>query len=102
MAAAKKIDAELSNSKPVTDKVTSIAHETVDKAAEHAGSAEEAIRETVSNTADTVAESKELAALEISSAANKARKVVVDNPLVATGVAFTMGFLVTSLMSKKS
>lgn len=102
MAAAKKVDAEILDSKPVTDKVSSIAQETLDKATEHLGTAEESIRETVTNTAESIVDKKESVSLEVSTAANRARKIVVENPLAAAGVAFVAGFLVTSLLSKKS
>jgi len=102
MAAAKKIEEELKNTKPFTDSVSSIAHETVDRAAEGVGAAEESIRESASEAADRINDKKESVELEMGSLANQARKVVVENPLMAAGIAFTAGFLVTSLLSKKS
>lgn len=102
MSTARKLDESVSNTKPITDKVSSIAHETVDRAAEQVGNAEEALRETASSTAENIADRKESVELEVGTAANKARKVIVENPLVAASAAFTLGFLVTSLLTKKS
>lgn len=102
MSTAKKTDEQLSKTKPITDKVSSIAHETVDRAAERAGATEEAIRETASNTAENIADKRNSVELEVTTSANRARKVIVENPLAAAGAAFTLGFLVTSLLSKRS
>lgn len=102
MSAAKKLDEKLSSNKPFTDSVSNIAQETLDKASESIGAAEESIRESASSAADNISDTKESVELEVGTVADQARKVVVENPLMAAGVAFTAGFLITSLLSKKS
>ncbi|GJM11677.1 MAG: hypothetical protein DHS20C12_00800 [Pseudohongiella sp.] len=104
MAVAEKIDDVVDSVKeaPLTDKVSSIAHDAVDSAAEKVGSAEESIRSTASETADTIAEKKESASAEIATVADQARLLVVKNPLTAASAAFAAGLLVTSIMSKRS
>lgn len=103
MAAAKKND-EASNSKasPITDKVTSFAHEAVDQASEGVGNAEESIRTKATESAETMAEKKESAEMQMATVADQARLLVVKNPLTAASAAFAAGLLVTSLLSKRS
>lgn len=103
MAAAKKTDEALdSKEAPVTDKVSSIAQEALDRAADKASSAEESIRATAADTAETIAAKKEAAQMEMATAVDHARLFVVQNPLIAAAAAFTAGLVVTSLLSKRS
>lgn len=101
MPTAKKAEKE-TNHAPYTEKMTAAAHESVDKASVHASAAEERIRETVDSTSETLAGKKAAVELELGTAADQARKLVVENPLMAAGVAFTAGLLITSLLSKRS
>jgi len=101
MPNAKKSEKD-TNSAPITEKMTAAAHDTVDKASLHASAAEERLRETADSTSESLAAKKATAEMELSTAANQARKMVVENPLMAAGVAFAAGLLVTSLLSKRS
>lgn len=101
MPTAKKSDKDTSHA-PFTEKVTAAAHESVDKASVHASAAEERIRDTVDNTAETVASKRASVEAEIGTATMQARKFAIENPLMAAGIAFTAGLLVTSLLSKRS
>lgn len=100
--AEKKDDAVDSKQAPFTEKVSSIAHEAVDKAADRVGPAEESIRATASETAETIGQTKETAALEMMTMSNHARAIVVKNPLIAASAAFAAGLVVTSLLGKRS
>ncbi len=100
--AGKKDDVVDSKQAPFTEKVSSIAHEAVDKAADRVGPAEESIRATASETAENIAQKKETAALEVATITNQARTLVVQNPLLAASAAFAAGLVVTSLLSKRS
>ncbi len=101
MPTAKKAEKEVNNA-PFTEKMTAAAHESVDKASVHASAAEETLRETVESTSETLAGKRASVEMEIGTAADKARKLVVENPLMAAGVAFTAGLVLTSLLSKRS
>jgi len=103
MAVAKKVDEAVdSKEAPFTEKVTSFAHEAVDQASERAGHAEESIRATATDTAETIAEKKESAELQMATLADQARLMVVKNPLTAASAAFAAGLLITSVLSKRS
>ncbi len=103
MAVSKKADEAVdSKEAPFTDKVSSIAHEAVDRAADRVGPAEESIRASASDTAEAIKQRKDAAAMEVSTIADQARLFVVKNPLVAASAAFAAGLVVTSLLSKRS
>jgi ElaB/YqjD/DUF883 family membrane-anchored ribosome-binding protein len=100
MPTAKKDEAE-KNSAPFTEKAQAAAHETIDKAAARASAAEERLRETVGDSSESLADKRAAIELEMGSAADQARKFIVENPLMAAGIAFTAGLLITSLFSKR-
>ena len=103
MAVAKKKDEKVdSKEAPFTEKVSSIAHEAVDRAADRVGPAEESIRATASETAETIAQKRDSATMEMTTMADQARLFVVKNPLTAASAAFAAGLIVTSLLSKRS
>ena len=101
MPTAKKAEAETRKA-PFTEKAKAAAHETIDKAAERASAAEEHLREAVENSGESLADKKAAIELEFDTAANQARKFIVENPLMAAGIAFTAGWLVTSLFGKRN
>lgn len=100
MPTAKKAEAQTKNA-PFTEKAQAAAHETIDKAAARASAAEERLREAAENSSDSLAHKKAALELEMDSAANQARKFIVENPLMAAGIAFTAGLLITSLLGKR-
>lgn len=100
MPTAKKAEAE-THSAPFTEKAQSAAHDTIDKAAARASLAEELLREAIEHSGENLANKKAALELEMGTAANQARKMVVENPLMAAGIAFTAGLLITSLLSKR-
>lgn len=100
MPTAKKAQAE-AKSAPFTEKAQSAAHETIDKAAARASAAEERLRDTVENSSESLAGKKAALEVEMNTAADQARKFIVENPLMAAGIAFTAGLLISSLLSKR-
>lgn len=101
MPTAKKVEPETSHA-PFTEKVTAAAHESVDKASAHASAAEERIREKLEETSESMSSKKASVELELETATEQVRKFVVDNPLMAAGVAFAAGLILSSLLSKRS
>lgn len=83
---------------PMTDKLQSTLHESVDTLAEKAGNAESSMRETSSATADNLAARKRLAKQKWQQ--SSVRNYAVENPVAAAGIAFAAGMLVTSLLKK--
>ena len=73
---------------PMTDKLQSTLHESVDTS----------MRETSSATADNLAARKRLAKQKWQQ--SKVRNYAVENPLAAAGIAFAAGMLVTTLLKK--
>lgn len=100
MPTAKKAETE-TNHAPFTERMTAAAHESVEKASVHASNAEESIREKVEQTSETLADKKATAEIQLQTAATQVRTFVIENPLMAAGVAFTAGLLITSLLSKR-
>ncbi len=102
MPTAKKTKAEAETNKaPFTEKAQAAAHETIDKAAAKASAAEEHLRDAVENSSDNIADKKAALELEMMTAADQARKYIVENPLAAAGIAFTAGLLITSLFGRR-
>lgn len=101
MATAKKAEQEATQA-PFTEKVTAAAHETVDRASARASAAEERVRETVDNTSENIANKKASLEADFVTATDKTRQFVIENPLMAAGVAFTAGLILSSLLSKRS
>lgn len=83
-----------------TYKISGIAHSAVDQATEKMGKAEGSIRESVSASSDALSENAEIASLKMETAVNKARCAIAEKPLVAAGVAFAAGFILTSMVTK--
>lgn len=100
MPTAKKAEAAKKNS-PLTDKAQSAAHETIDKAAARASAAEESIRDAVESQSENFAGKKATMELEMETAANQARTFVIENPLMAAGIAFGAGMLISSLFGRR-
>lgn len=100
MPTAKKAEAEPTNA-PFTEKAQAAAHETIDKAAARASAAEERLREAAEHSSENIAGKKAALESEMTTAADQARKFIVENPLAAAGIAFTAGMLITSILSKR-
>jgi ElaB/YqjD/DUF883 family membrane-anchored ribosome-binding protein len=83
---------------PMTDKLQSSLHESVNSLAEKAAAAEASVRDTSSATADKLAARKRLAKQKWQQFS--VRNYATENPLAAAGIAFAAGVLVTSLLKK--
>ncbi len=91
------------NSKsPWTDKTSDTLHETVDKVATKASTAEENIRNAASKSADTVSVKKDELQKQLNSSVGRARKAAAENPLATAGIAFAAGLVVSALLSRRS
>lgn len=102
MSTAKKAEADTETKKaPFTKKAQAAAHETIDRAAARASAAEEHLREAVENSGENLAGKKAAIELEMETATDQARKFIVENPIMAAGIAFTAGMLITSLLGRR-
>ncbi|MEZ5490466.1 MAG: hypothetical protein R3F50_09130 [Gammaproteobacteria bacterium] len=103
MSTASKPNGAASNEQvpEFTYKLSGIAQSALDQATEKVGKAEGSIRESVSASSDAISDNAEIAGLKMETAVNKTRYMIAKRPLVAAGVAFAAGFLLTSLTSDK-
>lgn len=83
---------------PVTDKLQDSLHSSVDTLAEKAALAEDKVRTSASDSAETINARKRLAKQKWY--ASGVRQYATDNPVAAAGIAFAAGMLVTSLLKK--
>ncbi|HET8699630.1 MAG TPA: hypothetical protein VFO94_19245 [Gammaproteobacteria bacterium] len=89
------------SSNPTTERLASMAHDTVDRVADVANEAEREVRERAARTARQAKEMGEQAMEAADEHISKLRGYVEENPLLSAGIAFVAGMLVVSLMSKR-
>ncbi len=89
-----------SNSNSTTERLAGMAHETVDRAAGIAGNAEQDVREAAARTARRARQMQDQAAEAADEGARRVRSYVEDNPLLAAGIAFAAGVLLSSLLRR--
>ena len=83
-----------------TDRVADSLHHAVDSAAERARPAEERARERAARAAEKARESADHARARSHEMAGTIGTYVQENPLMALGIAFAAGTLVSSLMRR--
>ncbi len=83
---------------PMTDKLQSSLHESLDTIAEKAASAEESLRNSASASAENMAERRRAAKEKW--LGSSVRNYAVENPVAAAGITFAAGMLVASLLKK--
>lgn len=81
----------------VTERVADKAHETIDRAAERAGRAEESVRERYSDAGGRVREKARHGQRRAGDTLATLGSYIRENPLAATGLAFAVGALYSSL-----
>ena len=86
---------------PWTERSASAAHETVDRVADRAATAEGRLREGAAHSAETLAEQREKLQEQVDASLIKARSFAHQNPLATAGIAFAAGVLVTALFRRR-
>jgi ElaB/YqjD/DUF883 family membrane-anchored ribosome-binding protein len=76
-------------------------HETVDRVAETARTAEQQIRARAAELGDQARETEERALQALESNLQKARTYVEENPLMSAGIAFAAGLILSSLLTRR-
>jgi ElaB/YqjD/DUF883 family membrane-anchored ribosome-binding protein len=76
-------------------------HETVDRVAETARTAEQHIRARATELGDQARETEERALQALESNLQKARSYVEENPLTSAGIAFAAGLLLSGLLTRR-
>lgn len=92
------ISPELAGS--TTDRVASMAHETIDRVVPTAKRAEHDVRGAAIQAADSAKQLQEHAAAAAEENLRKLRSYAGSNPLVTAGVAFAVGALVSALLRR--
>jgi ElaB/YqjD/DUF883 family membrane-anchored ribosome-binding protein len=76
-------------------------HETVDRVADTARTAEQHIRARAAELGDQARETEERALEALESNLKKARSYVEENPLLSAGIAFAAGVILSSLLTRR-
>lgn len=87
-----------SKTAPMTEKASEALHHAVDSISEKAAGGEEKIRQTVSHSAESIANQQKVVQEKWES--SKVRQFAVENPLATAGIAFVAGALLTSLFRR--
>jgi len=83
-----------------SDRLASMAHDTVDKVAETARSAEQQARVAASRAADKAREAEDRMRTAADEGLSTVRSYVEQNPLAAAGIAFAAGIVLSSLLRR--
>jgi ElaB/YqjD/DUF883 family membrane-anchored ribosome-binding protein len=76
-------------------------HETVDRVAETARTAEQHIRARAAELGDQARETEERALQALESNLHKVRVYVEENPLMSAGIAFAAGVVLSGLLTRR-
>lgn len=88
------------SSHDTTDKVAKTVHEAVDSVAERAAPAEERVRESAAKAAERAREGAEYARARTHDMTERVCDYVKENPLMALGIAFAAGTVVSSILRR--
>ncbi|HUF74054.1 MAG TPA: hypothetical protein VMR74_14305 [Gammaproteobacteria bacterium] len=83
-----------------TDRLASMAHESIDRVTPKANRAETEVRDTVARTAEGVKHLEEQALDTAKDGLHKAQAYIDRNPLMAAGIAFGAGVLLSMLIRR--
>lgn len=85
---------------PLTHRATDAAHETIDRISGNAEKAEKRIRGAVAESEEQLREKKDEARVSTEKAIEQAREYARQNPLMAAGIAFASGLLVSRIIGR--
>lgn len=94
------MNSQASGDHATTDRLSERAHESVDKVAKTAGKAEERIRDEARDAGARVREAGHKVKERSDETLRSISVFVQDNPLIALGVAFAAGTLVSALRNR--
>ena len=83
-----------------TDRLASMAHETIDRVTPTASRAENEVRGAATRAADSAKLMQEHAVAAAEENFRKVRSYAVSNPLIAAGIAFAAGALLSALVRR--
>lgn len=88
------------NDAPLTSKATDAAHETIDRIAGNAAKAEKRVRSAVADGEEQLRVKKTEARVNTGKAVEQVREYARQNPLMAAGIAFASGLLVSRIVGR--
>lgn len=88
------------NSGSITDRVASVAHESIDRVTPKANSAEAELRDTAARTAESARQLEEQAMDTARNGLHKVQAYIEENPLMSAGIALTTGMLISMLIPR--
>lgn len=83
-----------------TDRASNAAHHAVDTMAEKAATAEDTIRRTAASSKETIEQKQEELKLQMQSTYERGKQFTKENPVVAAGIAFAAGMVVSALLRR--
>lgn len=93
-------NSEQTQSRPVAERLADVAHSNIDKAAEAGTAAEEKARIAAQEASVKAQAAADKARSTGEEAATQAKHAITENPLMAAGAAFMVGFVVSSLLRR--
>lgn len=85
---------------PLTHRATDAAHETIDRISGNAAKAEKRVRGAVADGEEQLREKKAEATVTTEKAIEQVREYARENPLMAAGIAFASGLLVSRIVGR--
>jgi ElaB/YqjD/DUF883 family membrane-anchored ribosome-binding protein len=85
---------------PTAERLASKAHDTVDRVAEAATYAEREVRNAAARTAEQARQLRDQAVERADENVQRVRSYVEQNPMMAAGIAFAAGVLLSSLFRR--
>jgi ElaB/YqjD/DUF883 family membrane-anchored ribosome-binding protein len=85
---------------PATKRATEAAHQTVDRLAGSAAKAEERIRGAVASGEEQLREKRAEVTASTEQAFDQVKKYTKENPLMAAGIAFATGLIVSRIIGR--
>jgi ElaB/YqjD/DUF883 family membrane-anchored ribosome-binding protein len=85
---------------PTTDRLASMAHDTIDRVAETANYAEREVRDAAARGAEQARHVQDQAKEVADENLHKVRSFLEENPLMGAGIAFVAGIVLSSLIRR--
>jgi ElaB/YqjD/DUF883 family membrane-anchored ribosome-binding protein len=83
-----------------TERLVKVLHEALDRVAEHAGGAEEQVRDSAASVQERVRSTGRQVSAKGGEAANVIEEYVDDHPWAAVGLAFGAGIILSSMLRR--
>lgn len=85
---------------PIAETARKHAHNTVDKIADQALSAEHNLRSAAENSTQNITEAQQQLREKFDTSVDKAKQLSKDHPLATVGIAFAAGVLISALLRR--